>query len=76
MKFAVITFPQCLDTDAGTAAGPKALLQVGLADWLREQGHDVAGTFDETLVMITRAAFLLSRFPATLFSSLSGGFSV
>ena len=45
MKFAAITFPQCRDTDAGTAAGPKALLQAGLADWLREQGHDVAGPF-------------------------------
>ena len=43
MKFAVITFPYSTDTDAGTAAGPKALLRAGLANWLREQGHDVAG---------------------------------
>jgi hypothetical protein len=57
-------------TDAGTAVGPKALLHAGLVDWLREQGHDVAGTFDETLAMIKRvAASLISRFPATLFSS-------
>ena len=35
MKFAVVTFPYSMDTDAGTAEGPKALLQAGLADWLR-----------------------------------------
>jgi phosphoribosylamine-glycine ligase len=43
MKFAVVTFPYSLDTDQGTAAGPQTLLQAGLADWLREQGHSVAG---------------------------------
>jgi arginase family enzyme len=45
VKFTVITFPHCLDTDTGTAAGPKALLQAGLTDRLREHGHDVAGPF-------------------------------
>jgi len=45
MKFAVITFPYSMDTDAGTAAGPEALLQAGLADWLREQKHALAGPF-------------------------------
>jgi hypothetical protein len=49
MKFAVITLPYSMETDEGTAAGPKALLQAGLAVWLREQGHDVAGPFDVKL---------------------------
>jgi arginase len=57
MKFAVITFPYSMDTDAGTAAGPKALLQAGLADWLREQGHDVAGPFHVQLTPDEEAAY-------------------
>ena len=43
MKFAVITLPYSVDTHKGAAAGPDALLQAGLADWLREEGHDVVG---------------------------------
>ena len=43
MKFAVISWPYSVDSDTGTAAGPGALLQAGLADWLHEQGHDVVG---------------------------------
>ena len=56
MKFAVITFPYSMDTDAGTAGGPKALLQAGLADWLREQGHDVAGPFHVQLTSDERGS--------------------
>jgi arginase len=57
MKFAVITFPYSLDTDKGTAAGPKALLQARLADWLREQGHDVTGPFHVQLTPDEEAAY-------------------
>jgi hypothetical protein len=57
MKFAVITFPYSMDTDANTAAGPKALLQAGLADWLREQGQDVAGPFHVQLAADEEAAY-------------------
>jgi arginase family enzyme len=57
MKFAVITFPHSLDTDKGTAAGPKVLLQAGLADWLREHGHDVAGPFHVRLIPEEAAAY-------------------
>jgi arginase family enzyme len=57
MKFAVITFPHCLDTDTGTAAGPRALLQAGLADWLREQRHAVAGPFHVQLIPEEAAAY-------------------
>ena len=57
MKFVVITFPYSTDTDAGTAAGPKALLQAGLTDWLREQGHDVAGPFHVKLTPDEEAAY-------------------
>src|ERR1700730_7766102 len=41
MKFAVITLPYSVDTHKGAAAGPDALLQAGLADWVREEGQDV-----------------------------------
>jgi arginase len=57
MKFAVVTFPYSMDTDANTAAGPKALLQAGLADWLRDQGHDVAGPFHLQLAADEEAAY-------------------
>jgi arginase len=57
MKFAVVTFPYSMDTDAGTAAGPKALLQAGLADWLREHGHDVAGPFHVKITPDEEAAY-------------------
>jgi arginase len=45
MKFAVITFPYSVDSDCGTAEGPDAVLQAGLADWLYEQWNDVVGPF-------------------------------
>jgi len=57
MKFALITFNYSLDTDKGTAAGPGALLRAGLADWLREQGHGVAGPFHVTLTPDEQAAY-------------------
>ena len=57
MKFAVITFPYSMDTDAGTAEGPKALLQAGLADWLRKQGHAVAGPFHVQLTPDEEATY-------------------
>jgi len=57
MKFAVITLQYSMETDEGTAAGPKALLQAGLADWLREQGHDVAGPFDVKLTPDEQSAY-------------------
>ncbi len=57
MKFAVITFPYSMDTDAGTAAGPKALLQARLADWLREHGDDVAGPFHVQLTPDEEAGY-------------------
>ena len=58
MKFAVITLPYSMDTDQGTAAGPKALLQAGLTDWLREQGHAVAGPFHVQLTPEEEAAYM------------------
>jgi arginase family enzyme len=58
MKFAVITLPYSMETDEGTAAGPKALLQAGLADWLREQGHEVAGPFDVKLTPDEQSAYV------------------
>ncbi|MGH8534355.1 MAG: arginase family protein [Gammaproteobacteria bacterium] len=46
MKFAIITLPYNVDGwDKGTEAGPEALLQAGLTDWLHEKGHDVAGPY-------------------------------
>jgi hypothetical protein len=54
MKFAVITFPYSVDGDKGTAAGPDALLQAGLADWVREQGHNVGGPFHVKLTPTKR----------------------
>jgi arginase len=57
MKFAIITFPYIMDTDKGTAVGPKALLQAGLADWLREQGHDVNGPFHVQLTPEEEVAY-------------------
>jgi arginase len=46
MKFSVITLPYHVDGwDAGTEAGPEALLNAGLIDSLREQGHEFAGPF-------------------------------
>ena len=57
MKFALITFTYCLDVDKGTAAGPDALLKVGLADWLRERGHDVTGPFPVEIPLEEEAAY-------------------
>jgi arginase family enzyme len=57
MKFAVITFPYSMDGDKGTAAGPAALLQAGLADWLCEQGHEVAGPVHVKLTPGEEAAY-------------------
>jgi hypothetical protein len=52
-----LPFPYSIDTDAGTAAGPKALLQAGLADWLREQGHAVVGPFHVQLTPDEEGAY-------------------
>jgi arginase len=57
MKFAVITFAQSTDTDKGTAAGPEALLRAGLADWLREGGHEMSGPFHSGLSQAEEAAY-------------------
>jgi arginase len=57
MKFALITFTYSLDTDKGTAAGPGALLEAGLADRLREQGHDVTGPFPVEITPREESAF-------------------
>jgi arginase family enzyme len=57
MKFAVITLPYSADTHKGASAGPDALLQAGLADWLREQGHGVAGPFHVKLTPDEEAAY-------------------
>ena len=57
MRFAVITLPYSMDGDKGTSAGPDALLQAGLADWLREQGHDVAGPSQVKLTPDEEAAY-------------------
>jgi len=46
-----------MDGDRGTAAGPHALLQAGLADWLREQGHNVGGPFHVKLTPDEEAAY-------------------
>ncbi len=42
MKFTLITFRYSVDGDLGSTGGPDALLRAGLAEWLREEGHDVA----------------------------------
>jgi hypothetical protein len=52
MKFAIITLPYSADTHKGGA-----LLQAGLADWLREQGHGVAGPFHVKLTPDEEAAY-------------------
>ena len=57
MKFALITFTYSLDIDKGTVAGPGALLRAGLADWLRDQGHDVTGPFPVEIPPEEEAAF-------------------
>ena len=57
MKFAVITLPYSVDTHKGAAAGPDALLQAGLADWLREEGHDVVGPVHVKLTPGEEAAY-------------------
>lgn len=58
MKFAVITLPYSVDGwDKGTEAGPDALLQAGLADWLHEQGHDVVGPFHVKLTPNEQTAY-------------------
>jgi len=57
IKFALITFTYSLDVDQGTATGPAALLRAGLPDWLREQGHDVAGPSDVSLTPGEQAAY-------------------
>ncbi|MCI0668672.1 MAG: arginase family protein [Methylococcaceae bacterium] len=44
MKISMITLPYHVDGwDAGTEAGPAALLDAGLMDWLLEQDHEIAG---------------------------------
>jgi arginase len=57
MKFAVITLPYSVDTHEGAAAGPDALLQAGLTEWLREQGHDVVGPVHVKLTPGEEAAY-------------------
>ncbi len=57
MQLAVITLPYSTDSDHGTAAGPEALLQAGLVEWLRDQGHGVAGPFRATLAPEEVAAY-------------------
>jgi arginase len=57
MKFAAISFPYSTDTDKGTAAGPAALLQAGLAEWLRKRGHDVDGPSCVTLALDEESAY-------------------
>jgi arginase len=58
MKFAVITLPYSVyGWDKGTEAGPDALLQAGLADWLHEQGHDVIGPFHAKLTPNEQTAY-------------------
>jgi arginase family enzyme len=56
-EFAVITLPYSVDTHKGAAAGPDALLQAGLADWLREEGHDVVGPVHVKLTPGEEAAY-------------------
>jgi arginase len=57
MRLAVITLRYSTASDRGTAAGPDALLQAGLRDGLREQGHDVAGPFHVCLAQDEEAAY-------------------
>lgn len=57
MKFAVIVFPYSADTDKGTQAGPGALLRAGFMEWLRDQGHDLAGAFYVELSPDEEAAY-------------------
>ncbi len=57
MNFAIITYAQTMETDKGTAAGPDALLRAGLADWLREKGHEAAAPFHIELTQDEEAAY-------------------
>lgn len=57
MEFAVFNFPYSTQTDRATAAGPGALLQAGLMDWLRSQGHEAAGPFEAELTPDEQAAY-------------------
>ncbi|MGH8624676.1 MAG: arginase family protein [Gammaproteobacteria bacterium] len=58
MKFAVITLPYSVDGwDKGTEAGPEALLQAGLIDWLHEQGHDVVAPYHVELTPKEQTAY-------------------
>ncbi|HTV33011.1 MAG TPA: arginase family protein [Methylocella sp.] len=57
MKFALLTFTHTLETDRGTAAGPRALLEAGLAGLLRLQGHEVDGPFEAALAPEEQMAY-------------------
>lgn len=54
---AVLTLPYSTESDAGTAAGPDALLQAGLVDLLGDLGHEVAGPFHALLARDEEAAY-------------------
>ncbi len=43
MKFALITFRYSVDPHIGATAGPDALLNSGLADMVRSEGHETLG---------------------------------
>ncbi|MGH8645979.1 MAG: arginase family protein [Gammaproteobacteria bacterium] len=58
MKFAIVTLPYSVDGwDNGTEAGPEALLQAGLIDWLHEQGHEVSGPYHVELTPKEQTAY-------------------
>jgi arginase len=57
VKFIVITFRYSVDAHDGAAGGPDALLQAGLADRLREEGHDVVGPLQVALTADEEAAY-------------------
>jgi len=49
VKFALITFRYSVDAHIGATDGPDALLNSGLADLLRDEGHELLGTLHTEL---------------------------
>jgi arginase len=57
VKFSLITFRYSVDTHIGATAGPDALLNSGLADLLREEGHKILGPLHTELSAEEAAAY-------------------
>jgi arginase len=57
VKFALITFRYSVDTHIGATAGPDALLNSGLADLLRDEGHEILGPLHTELTAEEKMAY-------------------